>query len=926
MEKLEEGAAVAAAPAREKLVYFFGPAVAEGDGSMRDVLGGKGANLAEMSRLGLPVPPGFTISARVCAQYHDAGLRLPRGLEAEIRRAMARIEELAGKRFGDERNPLLVSVRSGAKFSMPGMMDTILNLGLNDRSVEGLAALTGDRRFAFDAYRRLVQMYGSVVLGLPKEDFERLLSAWKRKRNVVEDTALAPRDLERLVEQYKDRIRRRTGQPFPQDPWEQLLGAIGAVFESWNNERARLYRRQYGIPDDLGTAVNVQAMVFGNLGEDSATGVAFTRDPSTGDNRFYGEYLPNAQGEDVVAGIRTPWPLSREQGTGLPGRSLEERMPDCYRELLDIRRRLEDHYRDMQDIEFTIEKGRLYMLQTRTGKRTGLAALRIAFDLLEEGRLDEETVLKRIEPEMLTQLLAPVFDEKEKGRAARAGRILGRGLAAGPGAASGLAVFTADRAVELARRGKRPLLVREETSPEDLAGMVAAAGILTSRGGMTSHAAVVARGMGKPCVVGAEELDVDVRERKLRAGGITLEEGDEISIDGTTGEIIAGALPTRPSEIQQVLVEKTLSPERSAVARRFLRLMEWADRARKLRVRANADTPHDAALARAFGAEGIGLCRTEHMFFAENRIAAVRSMILAEDERGRRRALARLLPMQRRDFEGIFKAMDGLPVTIRLLDPPLHEFLPTEASQFRALSRQMGVPERLLREKAAHLREVNPMLGHRGCRLGLTYPEIYEMQVRAILEAAASCEARGIRVLPEIMIPLVGSLREFTDLRGRIEEVAREVAKKKGRAVPFTVGTMMEVPRACLIAEPLGREADFFSFGTNDLTQMTFGFSRDDIGKFLPRYLEQRILPRDPFEAVDEPGVGRLVRLAIEEGRRGNPALKIGVCGEHGGDPTSVGFFHRAGLDYVSCSPYRIPVARLAAAHAALAGAGSGTA
>ncbi len=927
MEKLEEVDRAEAPKGLERLVLFFGAGKADGDGSMKDLLGGKGANLAEMTRLGIPVPPGFTITTRACTLYLSRGRRLPEGLDSEVREALARLEGLQGKRFGADDDPLLVSVRSGAKFSMPGMMDTILNLGLNDRSVEGLARASGNRRFAFDSYRRLIQMYGNVVLSIPKEEFEGLLRAVKQERRVRDDTALDARALELLVSRYKEKVRRRVRSGFPQDPWGQLQGAIAAVFESWDNERARIYRRQYGIPDDLGTAVNVQCMVFGNLGDDCATGVAFTRNPATGENVFYGEYLPNAQGEDVVAGIRTPLPISRAQG-GESGAalSLEDRSPECYRQLLEIRRRLESHYRDMQDIEFTIERGRLYMLQTRTGKRTGVAALRIGFDFLEEGLIDEDTVVARIEPDMLTQLLAPIFDPKEKARAAKAGRVLATGLPAGPGAASGGIVFTAARAVELARKGKKVLLVRDETSPEDLAGMAVAAGILTSRGGMTSHAAVVARGMGKPCIVGAEALHVDAGAGRLRAAGHVLEEGDDVSIDGSTGEVILGHLDTRPSEIQQVLVGRTLAPERSEIYRKYARLMEAADRRRRLKVRTNADTPHDAAVARAFGAEGIGLCRTEHMFFAEDRILAVRQMILAPDQRERRRALAKLLPMQRRDFVGIFKAMDGLPVTIRLLDPPLHEFLPTEPAQFRRLAREMKVKARLLEEKAAQLREANPMLGHRGCRLGLSYPEIYEMQVRAIFEAASAAARRGIAVLPEIMIPLVGALREFTDLRERIHAVAREVEELKRSRIPYTVGTMIEVPRACLVAQAIGREADFFSFGTNDLTQMTFGFSRDDVAKFLPLYLDQRILPRDPFATVDEEGVGRLVRMAVEEGRRGRQDLKLGICGEHGGDPASVVFFHRAGLDYVSCSPYRVPVARLAAAQAAMAGEGSGTA
>jgi pyruvate, orthophosphate dikinase len=913
----------------EKLVYFFANGSAEGNSGMKDLLGGKGANLAEMTNLGIPVPPGFTIATRACNLYFESGNRMPEGLEGEVSEALRRLESAQGKRFGDDADPLLVSVRSGAKFSMPGMMDTILNLGLNSRAVLGLARAGGDRRFAFDSYRRFIQMYSDVVLGVHKHEFEVLLEAAKRSRKVKHDTELTASDLEALVGKYKEKVKKATGKAFPEDPVAQLWGAIAAVFRSWMNERARIYRRQYGIADDLGTAVNVQCMVFGNLGDDCATGVAFTRNPATGENLFYGEYLPNAQGEDVVAGIRTPRPISRAQAADGEGTSLEEFLPGCYAQLLEIRGRLEKHYTDMQDIEFTIERGTLYMLQTRTGKRTGLAALNIAFDLHEAGVVDRDTVIQRVEPDMLVQLLSPIFDAKDKEKARKGGRLLAKGLPAGPGAASGAVVFSAKRAVELAGKGRKVLLVRAETSPEDLAGMVAAAGILTSRGGMTSHAAVVARGMGKPCVVGAEALMVDVDAGRLRAAGKVLKEGDAISIDGSTGEVILGELETHPSEIQQVVLEKTLKPERSKLYRRYARLMEWADELRRLKVRTNADTPHDSSVARAFGAQGIGLCRTEHMFFAEDRIAAVREMILADDLKQRQKALAKLLPMQRKDFVGIFKAMDGLPVTIRLLDPPLHEFLPTEPEQFRKLAREMGVPARSLEEKAAQLHESNPMLGHRGCRLGITFPEIYDMQARAIFEAAATCAKKGVRVHPEVMLPLIGTVREFTDLAARIRVIAGEVEKKAGAKVKYLVGTMIEIPRACLVAEQIGREAEFFSFGTNDLTQMTYGYSRDDAGKFLGAYVEARILKRDPFQGVDQEGVGRLVRMAVEEGRRGRPGLKVGVCGEHGGDPESVMFFHRVGLDYVSCSPYRVPVARLAAAHAALmerGASGSGTA
>jgi len=906
----------------DKLVYFFAKGQTEGSSKMKDLLGGKGANLAEMTSIGIPVPPGFTISTRACNAYFERGRTMPESLDGQVADALARLEALQGKRFGDPDDPLLVSVRSGAKFSMPGMMDTILNLGLNDRAVEGLARTSGDRRFALDSYRRFIQMYAGVVLDVAKARFEEILAAMKKKRRVSDDTQLTERDLEAVVGTFKKEVRKASGKPFPQQPQDQLWGAIAAVFRSWDNERARLYRRQYGIPDDLGTAVNVQCMVYGNLGNDCATGVAFTRNPATGEDLFFGEYLPNAQGEDVVAGIRTPRPISRAQAGANGATSLEATMPECYAQLLSIRAILEGHYRDMQDIEFTIERGTLYMLQTRTGKRTGLAALHIATDLFEAGILGEDEVLERVEADMLVQLLAPIFDAKEKERAKKEGRVLGRGLPAGPGAASGVIAFTAARAVEMAAKGKRVLLVRAETSPEDLAGMVAAVGILTSRGGMTSHAAVVARGMGKPCVVGAEALQVDVAGRKLRAGGRLLREGDPVSIDGTTGEVIAGSLDPHPSEIQQVLVGRTLKPERSRLFGRYAQLMRWADAKRRLAVRTNADTPHDATVARAFGAEGIGLCRTEHMFFAEDRIRAVREMILADDLAGRKRALAKLLPMQRRDFEGIFRAMSGLPVTIRLLDPPLHEFLPTTDEQFRRLSREMKVPVRRLRERAEQLHETNPMLGHRGCRLGITYPEVYEMQVRAIFEAASRCVAKKIDVRPEVMVPLVGTLREFTELARRIRAVEADVAAKAKRRVPHLVGTMIEIPRACLVAEAIAREAEFFSFGTNDLTQMAYGFSRDDIGKFLPEYLDRRILPFDPFQSIDQEGIGQLVAMAVREGKKGRSGLKVGICGEHGGDPSSVAFFHRSGLDYVSCSPYRVPVARLAAAHAVLAEGG----
>jgi len=910
-----------------KLVYSFGKGKADGNAGMKDLLGGKGANLAEMTNLGIPVPPGFTISTRACNAYSERGRRFPKELGPQVERALGRLESLQGKRFGDPAAPLLVSVRSGAKFSMPGMMDTILNLGLNDRSVEGLARSSGDRRFAFDAYRRFLAMYGAVVLTIDKAEFESQLDAAKERRGVKADTELEAGDLERLVGQYQSTIRARTGRPFPQKPTDQLWGAIAAVFGSWGNERARRYRREYAIPDHLGTAANVQCMVYGNLGDDCATGVAFTRNPATGDNVLYGEYLINAQGEDVVAGTRTPQPISACQRTDPSQVPLEERMPRAYAELQAIRRKLEKHYKDMQDVEFTIERGRLYMLQTRTGKRTGLAALHVAFDLHEARVIGQREVLRRVDPDMLVQLLAPVFDPADLERARRDGRVVARGLPAGPGAAAGIVACTAARAEALAHEGKRVLLVRTETSPEDIGGMVAAVGILTSRGGMTSHAAVVARGMGKPCVVGAEALRVDERAGRLQVGSTTLGEGDDLSIDGTTGEIIVGHLDPHPSEIQQILVERTLRADRSRLYGRFSKLMRWADGVRRLRIRTNADTPGDAQVARAFGAEGIGLCRTEHMFFAEDRIAVVREMILADDDAQRAHALERLLPMQRADFIGIFQAMHGLPVTIRLLDPPLHEFLPTRPEQFRKIAAEMGVAVQVLEAKAAQLHELNPMLGHRGCRLGVTFPAIYEMQVRAIFEAAVHCQRARVRVLPEVMIPLVGTVEEFRMLAARVRTVADEVLRASRVKLRYLVGTMIEVPRACLVADAIAAEAEFFSFGTNDLTQMTYGFSRDDVAKFLPQYIAMRLLPGDPFQSLDTVGVGRLVRLCIAEGRGQKPKLKIGVCGEHGGDARSVLFFHDAGADYVSCSPYRVPIARLAAAHGALADrGGSGTA
>ena len=905
-----------------KWVYTFGDGKGEGDASQRELLGGKGANLSEMTNLGIRVPPGFTITTEACDHYQKAG-ELPPGLEQQVDDAMARVEAWMGKKYADTDDPLLVSVRSGAAASMPGMMDTVLNLGLTDRSVQGLAARSGDPRFAQDCYRRFVQMYGDVVLGVKPEGdgenpFEALLAERKRSRGVTNDVELTAEDLEHLVGGFRSLIEKRLGRSFPQDPREQLWGAILAVFRSWNNPRAIAYRRIYRLHELTGTAVNVQAMVFGNLGPDCATGVAFTRDPGTGERRFFGEYLANAQGEDVVAGTRTPLPISRTDGH--PGVSLEETMPAAYAELCDVYQRLEKHYRDMQDLEFTIEEKTLYLLQTRSGKRTGHAAVRIAVDMVDEGLIDEKTAVRRVDPESLVQLLAPMFDPADKSRAVEEGRFLAKGLNAGPGAASGKVVLSAEKAVDMVRnKGEKILLVRIETSPEDISGMEIAEGILTARGGMTSHAAVVARGMGKSCVAGCAALQIDYTRKEIRVGDRVIKQGDHLSIDGTTGEVLLGEIPTSPSEIIRVLVDRSLTPEEAPSFDPFRRLLEWADRYRKLGVRTNADQPSDARVARAFGAEGIGLCRTEHMFFGGERITAVREMIVADDEEQRRRALAKLLPMQREDFTGIFRAMEGLPVTVRLLDPPLHEFLPHERGALERLAGEMGVSIDRLRQKVEQLAEFNPMLGHRGCRLGITFPEIYETQVRALFEAACELQGEGVEVAPEVMIPLVGTVEELRRLRQLTEDVATRVMKEKGTEVVFLVGTMIEVPRACVVAGEIAEHADFFSFGTNDLTQMAFGYSRDDAGVFLNEYVDSGILPADPFQSLDIDGVGALVRMGAERGRQSRADLKLGVCGEHGGDPTSVRFFHRVGLDYVSCSPYRVPIARLAAAQEALA-------
>jgi len=898
-----------------KYVYYFGDGHAEGNAKMKEILGGKGAGLAEMTNIGVPVPPGFTISTAVCTYFYDHDKSYPPELKDAVAENLARVEQSVGRTFGDRDKPLLVSVRSGARASMPGMMDTILNLGLNDDTVQGLAK--HDERFAYDSYRRFIQMYSDVVLEIDREHFEHELVALRTKVGAESDAKIPAANLKELVETYKGIVRERGGKEFPQDVHEQLWGAVGAVFNSWNNQRAITYRKLNGIPDDWGTAVNVQSMVFGNMGDDCATGVAFTRNPSTGEHKFFGEYLANAQGEDVVAGIRTPLPISKAQVIG-DETSLEESMPEVYAQLEDVYKKLESHYRDMQDIEFTIQAHKLYLLQTRTGKRTGFAAVKIACDMVDEGLINHTEAVSRVEAGQIVQLLAAIFDVKEKDKAVHGGRLLGRGLPAGPGAATGRIAFSAERAVLMAKDDP-VILVRIETSPEDIAGMHSAAGILTTRGGLTSHAAVVARGMGRPCVVGAGNLRVDYGRGEVRSEGHEpLEEGDWLSIDGTSGEIIAGKLATKPSEVIQVLIDGTMQAGDSEIYRNFDRLLKWADEIRTLGIRSNADTPKDARVARLFGAAGIGLCRTEHMFFAEERILRVREMILARDEKGRRHALEQLLPFQKGDFEGIFRELDGLPVTIRLLDPPLHEFLPQSEQQISAVARDMGWGFVELRAKVNQLHESNPMLGHRGCRLAVTFPEIYEMQVRAIFQAACDVKKDGVDARPEVMIPLVGTVKELTMLTEMVRRVAAETLQERGVELPVIVGTMIEIPRAALIAEKLGEVAEFFSFGTNDLTQMTFGYSRDDAGSFLPEYVDKKILPKDPFESIDQEGVGQLVKLGTERGRSTNDKLKVGVCGEHGGDPDSIRFFRGCGLNYVSCSPYRVPVARLAAAQAEL--------
>jgi len=899
----------------KKYVYFFGNGKADGNGKMRELLGGKGANLAEMTRIKLPVPAGFTISTEVCTYYYEHGKKYPATLNKEIDLAVAKLEKSMGRKLGDPANPLLVAVRSGARDSMPGMMDTILNLGLNEQTIQGLVEKTGNERFAYDCYRRFIQMYGDVVMGVqsrPGEDhepFETVITGLKQElfpgRREVLDTELDTAALKELVSRFKKLVKERSGQAFPEDPRKQLMGAISAVFGSWNNDRAILYRRKYGIPHSWGTAVNVQGMVFGNMGTESGSGVAFTRDPATGEKILYGEFLVNAQGEDVVAGVRTPLPVIEMKKT----------FPPIYQELLEVCKTLENHFKDMQDFEFTVEEGTLYMLQTRNGKRTGVAAVRIAVEMVKERLIKARDAVKRVDPDSLSQLLAPIFDAS----AVKQAKQIAKGLAAGPGAATGRIYFNADEAHAAAERGEKVLLVREETSPEDLRGMIAAEGILTARGGVSSHAALVARQMGKVCVCGASELHIDYTKQVLNVeGNKTFNKGDYISIDGTLGTVYEGEVPTAASEVIQVLIEKKLKPQKSKTFQIFDQLMTWADKDRKIGIRTNADSPEQVNNAVAFGAEGIGLCRTEHMFFEGNRIDAVREMILAESEASRRKALAKLLPYQKKDFVGIFKALEGKPATIRLLDPPLHEFLPHDHSAQNDLANKLEVPVEVITQRIHALAEFNPMLGHRGCRLGNVYPEITEMQARAIFQAAAEVKKGGKKVAPEVMVPLVGFPKELELQTEVIHRVAKEVMEKTGVKFSYQVGTMIEIPRACMVADQIAETAQFFSFGTNDLTQTTMGMSRDDSGSFLPFYQEKEIVPNNPFAVVDQQGVGGLMELAIEKARTTNPKIKLGICGEHGGEPSSVKFCHRIGLNYVSCSPFRVPVARLAAAQASL--------
>lgn len=889
-----------------KYVYFFGGERADGDASQKTLLGGKGANLAEMVNLGIPVPPGFTISTEVCTYFYDNDKEYPEILEAQINENIAKLEKDTDKKFGDSQNPLLVSVRSGAPVSMPGMMDTVLNLGLCDATLPGIISKTQNERFAYDSYRRFIQMFGNVVMNIDGEHFETILEQVKERAGIKDDTELSSENLKEVVDLYKKEYKKQSGEELPQDPRMQLQKAIDAVFLSWNNPRAIMYRRLNDISASLGTAVNVQAMVYGNMGEDCGTGVAFTRNPSNGEKKFFGEFLMNAQGEDVVAGIRTPFSIEK----------MGEILPQAYQQLLQIAERLEKHYKDMQDLEFTIEKEKLYLLQTRNGKRTSFASVRIAVELVEEGLIDNKTAIQRVDPASLSALLANIFDEKEKKTVLD--KVIASGLAAGPGAASGKIVLTADYAVELAKKGENVILTRMETSPEDIAGMHHAVGILTSRGGMTSHAAVVARGMNKPCVVGCSDLRIDYQAKTVTAGDIVLKEGDNISIDGFTGEVIQANLKTIPSEIEQVYIQKTMKLDDSLLARQYSKLLEWADSFAKLKVRTNADTGHDATVARLYGAEGIGLCRTEHMFFHEERILAMREMIVAQNVEEREKALAKILPFQKNDFKEIFTSMQGLPVTVRLLDPPLHEFLPQTDEAINELAKAVEKTPAYIRQIAHDLHEFNPMLGHRGCRLGISFPEITAMQTRAILEAAAELSLEGITVLPEIMVPLVGHYRELENQAKVIRETAAQIEKEKNQKIPFLLGTMIEVPRAALTADEIAKHADFFSFGTNDLTQMGAGFSRDDSGSYLPLYQDMGIYEKNPFEVLDNDGIGQLVKIAVEKSQQVHPKIKLGVCGEHGGDPASIAFCHEVGLEYVSCSPYRVPVARLAAAQAAL--------
>jgi pyruvate,orthophosphate dikinase len=897
-----------------KYVYLFGNKKADGNGSMKPLLGGKGANLAEMTRIGLPVPPGFTLTTEVCTYYYAHKRTYPKELWAQVKAGIANTEKILGKRFGDMEKPLLVAVRSGARDSMPGMMDTILNLGLNDQTVLALERVSNNPRFAWDCYRRFIQMYGDVVMGVQKkpgedhEPFETVIENLKAElfpgQHHVEDTRIDHKGLQTLVQRFKDLVKERTGKAFPTDPWVQLEGAIGAVFGSWMNDRAMVYRAKYNIPSEWGTAVNVQSMVFGNTGERSGSGVAFTRDPASGEKVFYGEFLMNAQGEDVVAGVRTPKPVAE----------LNTFLPEAAAELDLVRKTLESHFRDVQDFEFTIEDGKLFMLQTRNGKRTGLAAVRFAVEMEREKLISWEEAVQRVPAEQLDQVLAPVFDRG----AIKAAKVIARGLPAGPGAASGRVYFNAERAVEAAHAGQKVLLVRVETSPEDLRGMIAAEGILTARGGVSSHAALVARQMGKVCVCGASALQVDYQKKTLTVSGQTFNEGAFLSIDGTAGEVYAGEVKTAPSEIVQVLIGKTLDLKESRTCQNFLQLMKWCAKATRMQVRTNADSPEQAANAVAFGAVGIGLCRTEHMFFAGNRIDAMREMILAENITDRKTALAKLLPYQREDFAGIFRELKGLPATIRTLDPPLHEFLPNEEAAQKDLAAKMGVPVAKIQQRVKELHEFNPMLGFRGCRLGIGYPEITEMQTRAIIEAAILVKKEGIPVKPEIMIVLVGFPKELELQLEVVNRVAKQVQEEKKTRVSYLVGTMIEIPRGCLVADQIARDAQFFSFGTNDLTQTCLGMSRDDSGSFLPKYQELEIVKQNPFATIDQVGVGALMKMAVELGRKTRPDIKLGICGEHGGEPSSVKFCHRIGLAYVSCSPYRVPIARLAAAQAAL--------